>query len=118
MLEYEVCFEYFMYKAKLLENTEADGVNGNLKNATIAVPSKYLSNFWRLLEMPLINCKVEVKLNWTNYCVLSAAGVNNVNGNYDYSIIFTIKDTQFYIPVATLSTTDNQKLSKLLSKGF
>ena len=107
-----------MYKAKLLENTEADGVNGNLKNATIAVPSKYLSNFWRLLEMPLINCKVEVKLNWTNYCVLSAAGVDNVNGNYDYSIIFTIKDTQFYIPVATLSTRDNQKLSKLLSKGF
>ena len=111
-------FEYFMYKAKLLENTETDGVNGNLKNATIAVPLKYLSNFWRLLEMPLINCKVEVKLNWTKYCVLSAAGVDNVNGNYDYSIIFTIKDTQFYIPVVILSTRDNQKLSKLLSKGF
>ena len=48
-------FKSFMYKAKLLENTEADGANGILKNATNTVPLKYLSNFWRSLEMPLIN---------------------------------------------------------------
>ena len=52
-------FKSFKYKAKLLENTEADGVNGILNSATIAVLLKYLSNFWRSLEMPLINCKVE-----------------------------------------------------------
>ena len=50
-----------MYKSKLLENTEGDGANGILKIATIAVSLKYLSNFWRSLEMPLINCKVELK---------------------------------------------------------
>ena len=60
-------FKSFKYKAKLLEN-KADGPNGILKNATIAVPLKYLSNFWRSLEIPLINCKVELKLKWTKYC--------------------------------------------------
>ena len=39
-----------MYKAKLLENSEADGANGILKNATIAVSLKTLSNFWRLIK--------------------------------------------------------------------
>ena len=52
----------FKFKAKLVGNTTADGVNGILKNKIIAVPLKYLSNFWRLLEMQLINCKVQLKL--------------------------------------------------------
>ena len=60
-------FKYFKFKTKLLGNTEAqpapDEANGVLKNATIAVPLMYLSNFWRLLEMLLILCKVELKLN-------------------------------------------------------
>ena len=50
-------FTFFMYKAKSLENTESDGANGILKNATTAVPLKYVSNFLRSLEMLLINCK-------------------------------------------------------------
>ena len=50
---------------------------------------------------------------------MSAAGVDNVNGNYnDNNIIFTIKDAKLYVPVVTLLPRDNQKLSKLLSKGF
>ena len=48
-------FKSFKYKTKLLKKTEADGENGILRNTTIAVPLKYLSNFWRLLEMPIIN---------------------------------------------------------------
>ena len=55
-------FKSFEYLAKLLGNTAAqadNAANGILKNATIAVPLKYLTNFWRSLEMPLINCKVE-----------------------------------------------------------
>ena len=113
-------FKSFKYKAKLLENTAAqpasNQANGILKNATIAVSLKYLSNFWRSLEIPLINCKVELKLKWTNYWVLSANGNDNDNGNAN--IIFTIKDTKLCVPVLTLSARDNQKLSKRLSKGF
>ena len=62
------------------------------------MPSEYLSNFWRLLEIPLINCKVELKLRWTKYCVLSVAGIDNVNSN-DEDNIFTVKDTKLYVPV-------------------
>ena len=61
----------FKYKAKLLENTIANGANGVLRNAAIAVSLKYLSNFWKSLEMPLINCKVELKLKCTKYCFVS-----------------------------------------------
>ena len=67
--------------------------------------------------MLLINCKVELKLDWTKYCVLVAGGNDNINGNPD-NIIFTIKVTNLYVPEATLSAKNNQKLSKLLSKGF
>ena len=84
--------------------------NGILKNATIAVPLKYLSNFWRSLEMPLINCKVELKLRWSKHCVLSVSGIDNANCNTDNNnnIIFTIKDTKLYVRGVTLSARDNQ----------
>ena len=69
--------------------------------------------------MPLINCKVELKLKWSKHCVLSVDGADNVNGNNDdNNIIFSIKDTKLYVPMVPLSTRDNQKPSKLLSKGF
>ena len=88
-------FKSFEYESKLLKTTVADGANGILRNGTIAVPLKYLSNFWRSLEMALINFKAEVKLKWTKYCIFSAAGLDNVNGNVsDNDIIFTIKDTK------------------------
>ena len=48
-------FTSFKYKARLLENSEADGVNGILSNTTIAVLLKHISNFWRSFELPLIN---------------------------------------------------------------
>ena len=48
-------------RLKLLGNTVVNETNGILRNF-IAVLLKYLSNFWRSLEMPLINCKVELKL--------------------------------------------------------
>ena len=56
--------------------------------------------------MPLINCKVELKLKWTKYCVLSAVGAGNTDGNPN-NIIFTIKDTKLYLTVITLSVKNN-----------
>ena len=83
------------------------------------MPLKYLSNLLRSHEMPLINCKWQS--NWSKYCVLSvASNENDINNNDsdDNNTIFTIKDTTLYVPVVTLSTRDNQKLWKLVSKGF
>ena len=90
-------FKSFKYKAKLLVNTVADGTNGISKNAKI-VPLKYLSNFWRSVDMSLINWKVEFKLTWTKYCVLSAGRADNNDANSN-NIIFTIKDTKLYVLV-------------------
>ena len=66
--------------------------------------------------MPFINCKVELKLKWTKYCVLSSAS-NDIDNNNDNdqdnnskNIIFTTKITKLYVPVVTLSARDNQKL--------
>ena len=66
-----------------------------------------------ILEIPLINCKVEFKLNGRSI-LLCAAGDDDDD---DDNIILTIKD-KLYVPVVTLSVRDNQKLSKLFSKGF
>ena len=61
--------------------------------------------------MPLINCKVELKLKWTKYCVLSAAVADNVNNNSNTNNFdFIIKDTELYVPVVTLSARYNQNL--------
>ena len=72
--------------------------------------------------MLLINCKVELKLKWTKYCALSAAGNDNesdddndINAN---NIIFTIKNTKVSVSVVILSARGNQRLSKLLNKVF
>ena len=78
---------------KLLGNTEANGANEILRNATIAVPLKYLSNVLRSFEMLLINCKIELKLKWTKHYVLSSVGADNADANPN-TIIFTIKDTK------------------------
>ena len=56
--------------------------------------------------MPLINCKIEVKLKWTKNCLLSAAGDDNTNANLN-NIIFTMKDAKLYLPFVTLSAKDN-----------
>ena len=60
----------FKHKANIIGNTENSGTKNGVK---IAVPLKYLSNVWRSLEMPLINCKVELSLKWYERCLLTAA---------------------------------------------
>ena len=67
----------------------------------------------------MIDCKIELKLKWTKYCVFSAAGNENINDNDNGdNIIFNIKGTKLYVPVVALSAKEKQKSSKLLSKGF
>ena len=110
-------FNSFKYNTKSLGKTDVDEANRNLRIAAIPLPLKYLSNFSRLVEMSLINSKIKLKLTLREYCVISAAGADDTNAN-DNNIIFTIKDTRLYVAVVTLSARDNQKLLKLLTKGF
>ena len=79
------------------------------KNIKIVVPLKYISNFFRNLELPLTNTKLYMELNWTKYSVLC---------NQNQNSIFQITKCESYIPIVTLNTENNNKLSELLSKGF
>ena len=91
---------------KITGNTPNDG---NTKDVEIMVPLKYLSNFWRTLEMPLINCEVELILTWSKNCVIT-----NSTGEGK----FAITETKLYVPVVTLSTEDNAKLIQQLKSNF
>ena len=73
------------------------------------VPLKYLSNFWRTLEMQLINCEDNLILTCSSTCVIT-----NSTGAGTFKMI----DTKLYVPVATLSTQDNSKLLQQLNSGF
>ena len=73
------------------------------------VPLKYLSNFWRTLEMPLINCEVNLILTWSSTCFITES-----NG----AGTFAITDTKLYVPVVTLSTQENTKFLQQLKSGF
>ena len=88
-------------EANLLAITVGNGANGIVGSMAIAVPLKYLSNFGRSLEMPLINCKVELKLYWTKYCVLDSGGTETSDTNLN-NIIFTIKETKLSAPAWSL----------------
>ena len=82
---------------------------GNTQNVEIIVPLKYLSNFWRTFEMPLISCEVNLILTWSPTCVIFST-----NGETK----FKITETKLYVPVVTLSTQDNAKLLQQLKSGF
>ena len=100
------------YKIELLGNvTEVAGNAAGVRrlNVKIVVPLKYLSNFFRSLEMPLINCKIELNLTWKKECVLST-GVGEA--------VFIINDTKLYVPVVTLSKEDNKDFIEQRNKGF
>ena len=82
------------------------------------MPLKFLSNFWRLLKIPLINCKVKLKFKWTKYCVLFSAGNENLNDNNANNIIFTIKDTKLYVSIVTLIKNYQNVIAKDLKNQF
>ena len=86
--------------------------NGRIDNVEIMVPLKYLSNFWRTLEMPLINCEVNLILTWSTNCVIIYTDVANQIPT------FTITERNLYVTVVTLSTQDNAKILPQLKSGF
>ena len=92
----------FKYKVSLLGNPVVAN-NIEKRSVKVVVPLKYLSNFFRSLEMPLINCKIKLNLTWKKECVLSTDAGNAV---------FIINDTKMYVPVVTLSKENNNKKRK------
>ena len=98
----------FKYKVNLLGKRNVVGGIVRL-NVKVLVPLKYLSNFFRSLEMPLISCKIKLNLTWKKECVFST-DVGDA--------VFIINDTKLYVPVVTLSKGDNKDFIEQQNKGF
>ena len=123
----------FKYKNKIIGNTynldaAATGYDANkegTKKVEIAIPLKYLGNFWRALNIPLISCEVSLELKWGKNCVITStedrvvnAGPPAVRDDGPIGATFAINDCKLYVPVVTLSKDDEIKLLTNLKSGF
>ena len=105
----------FKYKNKIIGNTYNVTAGNNrlgTKKIELAIPLKYLGNFWRALNIPLISCEVFLELKWNKNCVITSleerqvdAGPPVVNGNTACATL-SITDCKLYVPVVTLSKDD------------
>ena len=118
--------ESFDYKANFMENgVTHDNLTKN--DVKVVVPLKHLSNFWRHLDIPLINCEVELILTWFKNCVLTDKSTREADYNANpvvYEInnpedaTFKITDVKLFVPVVTLSKENDIKLLEQLKTGF
>ena len=115
----------FKYKYKIIGNTynvnaRAAGYDANKEGTQIielAIPLKYLGNFWRALNIPLISCEVSLELKWNKNCVITSQeqrhvddGPPVVRDNAPTGATLNITDCKLYIPIVTLSKDDEIKL--------
>ena len=120
----------FKYKNKIIGNTYnvnagAQGYDVN-KNGTqeveLAIPLKYLGNFWRALNIPLISCEVSLELKWDKNCVITSLEQWDIRGgnrdNTPTGATLAINDCKLYVPAVTLSKHDEIKLLTNLKSGF
>ena len=123
----------FKYKNQIIGNTynvnagaQGYDVNKNgTKEVELAIPLKYLRNFWRALNIPLISCEVSLELKWDKICVITSlerrqvdAGPPVVRDNAPTGATLSITDCKLYVPVVTLSKDDEIKLLTNLKSGF
>ena len=103
---------FFYFKTTIAGKFEDDNIEK--KGVEIVVPLKYLSNFWRTLDMPLISFEVSLTLTWSENCVLTSKAyrtavaaqggnpaVAEINNPTDAT--FKKADTKLYVSVVTLS---------------
>ena len=123
----------FKYKNKTIGNkynvdAAAAGYDANkngMQELEIAIPLKYLGNFWRALNIPLISCEVSLELKWNKNCIITSlkerqvdAGPPVVRDGAPTGASLAINDCKLYIPVVTLSKGDKIKLLTNLKSGF
>ena len=131
----------FKYKNKIIGNTynvdaripnpdgagQIDNPIYNLnKNGTqeeeLTIPLKYLGNFWRALNIPLISCEVSLELKWDKNCVITSLEQRDFGGgnrdNAPTGATLSITDCKLHVPAVTLSKDDKTKLFANLKSGF
>ena len=108
-------------EGNVVNNPAYDANKSGKKEVEIAVPLKYLSNFWRTLDMPLINCEVSLILTWFRECIITSMERRVINTGRDFSstnATFQTTDTKLYVLVVTLSTENDKRLLEQLRTGF
>ena len=126
--------KYFNYKTGITGKLE--GNNAEKDHVKIVVPLKYRNNFWRTLDMPLINCEASLTLTWSEHClnltwsehyVITSKATRETDSDANPAVdeinnptnaTFKIKDTKSYVPVVTLSAENDNKLLEQLKTGF
>ena len=119
----------FKYKNKIIGNTynvgaAIAGYDANKEGTQtieLAIPLKYLGNFWRALNIPLISCELSLELKWNKNCVITSLEEIGAGTNRDDSptgATLNINDCKLYIPVVALSKDDEIKLLTNLKSGF
>ena len=116
----------FDYKIKIVGSLAAGELEKD--DVEIAIPLKYLGNFWRSLDIPLINCEITLILYWYKECVLLGRALKNAPDpqrnppiaatESPTSAMFEITDCKLYVPVVTLSVESDNILLEQLKSGF
>ena len=116
----------FDYETKIVESLAAGELEKD--DFEIAIPLKYLGNFWRSLDTPLINCEITLILSWYKECVLVGKALRNAPNpqpnppiaaiESPTSAKYEITDCKLYVPVVTLSVENDNKLLEQLKSGF
>ena len=105
-----------------VNNPNYDANKSSKKEVEIAVPLNYLSNFWRTLNIPLINWKVSLILTWSENCVITSLEkriiTNTQRDTSPTNPAFKINETKLYVPVVTFSTENNKTLLEKLRTRF
>ena len=109
----------FDYKTEIIGSLNAG--EDEKEDVKIVIPLKYLGNFWRRLDIPLINCEITLILSWYKKCVLVGRAFRGppaaaINSPTDAK--FEITDCKLYVPVVTLSAENDNKLLEQLKSGF
>ena len=120
----------FKYKNKITGNTynvdagaQGYDVNENgTQEVELTIPLKYLGNFWRALNIPLINCEVSLELKWNKNCVITSLEQRDIGGgnrdNAPTGATLAVNDCKLYVPAVTLSKDNEIKLLTNLKSGF
>ena len=111
--------ESFKHKINIVGRTAEN--NGSLTDVKVVIPLKYLGNFWRALNIPLINCEVELILTWSKNCILADMTVNTAANPAIVSpsgATFKITDTRLYVSIVTLSKENATKQLEQLKSGL
>ena len=93
-----------------------------MQEVKLPIPLKYLGNFWRELNIPLISCEVSLELKWDKNCIITSLEQRDIGGgnrdNAPTGATPSITDRKLYVPVVTLSKDDEIKLLTNLKSAF